>query len=111
MRKDQVQKEVRERLAMIGYSAGHYAWPKRGRLRVLINANAAIKGEPRAQGDGKYESPMAEAFLEPRLPSGISRKRLMGELDRIPTRGPARPVPTPAYRDQQIQHELDTQPC
>src|SRR5438477_7095701 len=86
MRKAQIQQAVREHLAMIGYGAGDYGWPKRGRLSILVNANAILRG------DAKTDSPMPGAYLELRLPGGMSRKKLLAELANLPTKGLARPV-------------------
>ncbi len=100
MRKASIQAAVRERLAMVGYGEGQYGWPKRGRLSVLINADATIKG------DAKSDNPMPGVYIELRLPGGMSKRKLAAELANIPVRGPAKPVARAPAISRAMQMEM-----
>lgn len=103
MRKADIQHAVREHLAMIGYGSGDYGW-KRGRLSILVDANARLNGGARAG-----ENPMGGAFIELHLPAGsrgVSRERLLAELASLPTKGLARPVARAPSASKAMQMEL-----
>jgi hypothetical protein len=85
---------------MIGYGAGDYGWPKRGRLSILVNANAILRG------DAKTDNPMPGAYLELRVVAGMSRKRIAEILGSIPKKGLARPVARAPSVSNEMQMEL-----
>ena len=101
MRKAQIRTMVREAVAMQGYSAGQYCWPRPGRLRILVNADARINGGAKAG-----EAPMGGAFIELRLASGMSRKALEAALEALPRRGPPKPVAREPRTSTAMQMEL-----
>ena len=103
MRKAQIQQTVREHLAMIGYAPGDFGWPKRGQLRILVNAQARLDGGARAG-----ENPMGGAYVELRLPAGKKTKRatLEAALASIPVRGPSRPVARVPSASNEMQREM-----
>lgn len=86
MRNAQIREAVAIHLAMIGYAKGSYAWVRPGFVRILAKPDAKLRG------DAKSDNRLVECFIEIRLPSGLSRKKLDAELATIAKKGDPKPV-------------------
>ena len=93
MNKARLHAHVAQFLAGIGYAAGDYSWPKRGRLQILVNADAPI-----VKGGQMTDSPYSNATVLYKLPAGMSLKAVNAALMQIPIKGISKPVASaPSY--------------